>query len=132
LSFRDDAGSGDIIIKGERFEDSGLGNLAGFYDWLRTSSGQVIGVRTWLLDNPGVASVRALIANSSAIELHDKEVRCFFSTERHFDEAQSDDQEFGVHRIAISARGAVALTYDVGSLCEAELLSIKQRPWFST
>ena len=113
-----------IAIGGKRFKDSGLGDWVGFYDWLRTMSGVIVGVRTWLLDDPGVEEIRRQLGKNSAVQLCGKEVRVFFSDDREFDDSKSADQGFGIHKV-MSSDGLLALTYDLDFLTVEELAMLR-------
>src|SRR6185312_14857106 len=95
-----DVGDGDIYVGARKFVDSGLGVSIGFYDWLRGSDGQIVGARTWFLSNSGVEKFHARLASNSAIEWDEGNFMLFFSAKRKFVAHKSDDQEFGVHRLA--------------------------------
>lgn len=43
-----DLSGSEFVLGNEVFSDSGAGDWLGFYDWLRTKSGKVIGVRLWV------------------------------------------------------------------------------------
>jgi hypothetical protein len=121
-----DVGDGDIYVGARKFVDSGLGVSIGFYDWLRGSDGQIVGARTWFLSNSGVEKFHARLASNSAIEWDEGNFMLFFSAKRKFVAHKSDDQEFGVHRLAISSDGLLLLTYDVKLLSPDELSGIKR------
>jgi hypothetical protein len=121
-----DPGDGDIHVGGKAFVDAGLGKSIGFYDWLRRSSGEIIGVRTSFVRDSGVADFRHPLTSSPAIEWHQNELRLFFSTDREFDPKKSDDQELGIHRLAISSDGVALLTYDLQLLSPDEMSQISR------
>jgi hypothetical protein len=50
----------------------------------------------------------------------------FFSTDREFDPKKSDDQELGIHRLAISSDGVALLTYDLQLLSPDEMSQISR------
>lgn len=120
-----DVGDGDIRVGDRKFVDSGLGKSIGFYDWLRSSDGQIIGARTWFLRDSGVENFHVELASHSAIEWGEDNFRLFFLSDREFADDKSDDQEFGVHRLAISSDGLLLLTYDVNLLSPDEFSRIK-------
>jgi hypothetical protein len=120
-----DVGS-SVLLEGRTFVDSGLGDWIGFYDWLRTSQGELLGVRTWLTD-PQVQGIRGELSNNSAVELGDADVRVWFSEERSFDEAASGDQDLGTHRIMKFGEGEFALTFNIERLSESELQTLIER-----
>ena len=112
---------GDAFEHASRsYRDTGLGDFTGFYDWLRDPAGGVIGVRYL----PFEAS-RAVCDAVAAFPYVDVTADCsslavFFSTERAFDPASSGDQAFGGNRVFAAADGTYALTFDAGTLNDAE------------
>ncbi|APW41772.1 hypothetical protein [Rhodoferax saidenbachensis] len=98
----------ELHLNGEVFLDSGKGDWLGFYDWLRSTSGQVIGVRIWLdtkLPRPlfkcqGVELIKA-----------DQQLLIFFGQERQFDESSSGDQDFCSNQLFLS-KDRFALTFN--------------------
>src|SRR5262249_31761580 len=115
-----------ITLQGKVFVDSGLGDWIGFYDWLRTRDGKLLGVRTWL-EKMSADDLRRNLAGNSAVELGNGEVRVWFSEERGFDEAFSADQDLGTHRMMRAGSDEFALTFDVERLSESELQTLLER-----
>lgn len=82
--------------------DSGLGEWTGFYDWLRTDVGMLIGVRYWPFEQAEFL-LRA-VPEEGAIRLDQRgALLIFFSDQRRFAEHLSDDQAFEESRIFSSA-----------------------------
>ena len=50
-----------VSLLGKGFVDGGLGDWIGFYDWLRTRDGKLLGVRSWL-DGMGAEDLRRTLA----------------------------------------------------------------------
>jgi hypothetical protein len=103
-----------IALDGVRFEDSGLGDWLGFYDWLRTSGGDILGVRLWIdEDSPKIDAL------GNCMDVHitvDKShALVFFGAEREFDPAASNDQDFGGNRLFVGQSGYV-LTFNSPAL----------------
>ena len=88
--------------------DSGAGDWLGFYDWLRNSQGEVIGVQQWVDD----ASTFPFSTKFGGVEANVKHgvLRIFFGQSREVDEATSCDQDFGHNRLLLSGE-SVALTF---------------------
>ena len=99
----------EIELNGLRFEDSGLGDWLGFYDWLRTTSGNVIGVRLWLDEWNSHVDALGMCMNVSVPD-GKKQVLVHFGAERDFEPAASDDQDFGANRLFIGE--GYALTFN--------------------
>jgi hypothetical protein len=86
-------------------------DFVGFYDWLRDTSGRVIGVREtfsdgleWILDAmPHLAYVEKL-SRPAAVEI-------FFGIDRAYDPTESTDQDFLMNRVYVSESGGVAMTF---------------------
>ncbi|MDQ1813286.1 hypothetical protein RBA41_08215 [Massilia sp. CCM 9210] len=84
----------------------------GFYDWLRTSKGEVIGVRLQLdspldIDAERLNLLYSLDARNSADELY-----IFFGPQREFDAEMSDDADFGRNILYIGQLGSVAISFN--------------------
>lgn len=110
--------TGSVRLGGREFTDSGSGDWIGFYDWLRTSDGELLGVRTWLnIDDVGV---RQELAQHSSVEVVDAEIRVWFSGNRRYDESRSDDQDLGTHRLIRAESNEFAFTFDLDQLDEGE------------
>lgn len=98
------------FIAGEWFEDSGLGDWQGFYDWLVTPEGRVIGVRQWLDERSKYTAMLATclhvraVGNANALEI-------FFGETRQFDPELSSSQDFGGNKLLVGLN-ALALTFN--------------------
>lgn len=84
----------------------------GFYDWLRLSNGDVIGVRLQLdeplpIDDERFEMLRAVDPRNSTDELY-----LFFGIDREFVPALSDDADFGGNILYIGNLGSVALAFN--------------------
>jgi hypothetical protein len=112
---------GDTVsLNGESYVDCGLGHWVGFYDWLRDADGDIRGVRSWL-SGAGTEALRQELARNSAVELGEREVRIWLTEDRRFDERNSDDRDFGTHRIMRTSRHKLAVTFNVENLSGGEL-----------
>ena len=100
VRFLADLPESEIELDGERFQDTGLGDWIGFYDWLRPQAGEVIGVRLWPdIANDHLAGVRRCVGTESH---HDgRELSIFFGQDRAFHPALSGDQDFGGNRLFV-------------------------------
>jgi hypothetical protein len=122
---------GEVVTCGDkRFCDAGLGDWIGFYDWLRTADGRVIGLRSWI-ELSELRSLGALPAVNEALEFEEGCLHVWFSDLREFDEEKSDDQDLGTHRLMRSDDGVLALGVSTESLskndCD-ELCMHAERP----
>ena len=91
------------------FVDSGAGDWLGFYDWLRSPQGKVIGIQQWI-DEFSIFSLLKLYQGVEYDLVHSV-VRIFFGQAREVDEQHSCDQDFGSNRLLI-AGDSVALTFN--------------------
>lgn len=105
----------EIVLKGQRYEDSGLGDRLGFYDWLRSSDGDVVGIRRLWMDDEltkhkplleGLTACMNVAAPSGGPSLFVK-----FDGEWTVAPDLSDDQDFGSDRLFIGPAGFV-LTFN--------------------
>jgi hypothetical protein len=105
---------------GRRYRDAGFGDFTGFYDWLRRADGRVIGVRYLPFEaSRGVGDAVAALPYVE-VSADRSSLTIFFSADRAFEPAASGDQAFGGNRVFVTDDGAYALTFDAGSLDEAE------------
>ncbi len=96
-----------------RFVDAGLGDWLGFYDWLRSSDGAVIGVRLWLDEPNGhITDIERCLGVQWSPD--SRSLRVFFTSEIQFSESLSDDQDFGGNRLFIG-QGSFVLTFNTPS-----------------
>jgi hypothetical protein len=102
-----------VNLAGQSYFDSGIGDWIGFFDWLRESSGRIIGVRQWV-DEPS----KVLYSGQFfGVELDEKKrVLCaYFGSSREVDEVASCDQDFGNNRLLV-AGDSIALTFGTGAM----------------
>jgi demethylmenaquinone methyltransferase/2-methoxy-6-polyprenyl-1,4-benzoquinol methylase len=109
-----------LQIDGEAFEDAGLGDFIGFYDWLRTADGEVIGVRLWPLLGAESAALQAAgrCANVQASPVEGP-LSIYFGEARTIEPALSGDQDFGENRLFVGAHRFV-LTFNAPAPMAAE------------
>lgn len=104
--------AGITSIDGEDFMvDPSVPDWIGFYDWLRTSDGELIGVR--LQPDEGTldeATLNFLIALDKQNSVDD--LRIFFAAKREFDPVLSDDCDFGGNTLLRSTAGSLALAFN--------------------
>lgn len=104
--------AGLISLDGEDFMvDPSVPDWIGFYDWLRTSEGQVIGVR--LRPDEGTldeATLNFLIALDEQNSVDD--LRIFFADGHEFDPLLSGDGDFGGNKLMRGTAGSLALAFN--------------------
>lgn len=90
------------------YVDSGAGDWLGFYDWLRSCQGKVMGVQQWIDD----ASAFPFPTKLEGVDADCKRgvLRIYFGHSRDVDEANSCDQDFGHNRLLVAGE-SVALTF---------------------
>jgi hypothetical protein len=105
-----DASGPELVLGGEVFKDSGAGDWLGFYDWLRTKTGKIIGIRLWVDEVSRHLRAAAVCVNVVA------NTECFpfvvyLGDEREFADENSCDQDFGSNMLLLSS-GKFALTFN--------------------
>ena len=97
-----------IRIGEAHYLDSGAGDWLGFYDWLRNSRGEVIGVQQWIDETPTFP----FSTQFEGVESNSKHgvLRIFFGQSREVDEAKSCNQDFGHNRL-LTTGDSIALTF---------------------
>src|SRR5947208_10883942 len=80
------------------FVDLLLGDWTGFYDWLRTDGGAIVGVRYWPFEKTEFL-LRTVARRSGIVEDTRGALLVFFGGEREFNEELSDDQAFEESRV---------------------------------
>jgi len=85
----------------------------GFYDWLRTTNGKVIGVR-WIFWS-SEQQYNALLPKHDYIESEDMgdSLLFYFLDQRDFDPMRSADQDFDENKIFCAEDGTYAITFGV-------------------
>jgi len=101
-----------IEIAGTTFRDSGAGDWLGFYDWLRTSDNEVIGVRQYVDPDPKVdQTLLELARDDVVVDKKTRSVEIFFSNRRDYQDQGSHDQDFGDNRLFLADDGSILLTF---------------------
>jgi len=107
------------------YEDVGLGDWTGFYDWLRRGDGEVVGVRYWpatrnesLFDSAqSLAYVK--IGTAGSLEIR-------FVPSDAVDAMRSADQEFLYDAVFRAPNGEWAIAFDTTALRESDLQRLRQ------
>jgi hypothetical protein len=92
----------------------------GFYDWLRSFAGEVVGVRLTLHEDR-LAYQSALPPREYVRRVHDGIVEIMLVEDLPVDEDESVDQEFVASRIYRAADGSIAMLFDTGALSVEQL-----------
>ena len=105
-----DVSGSELMLGGEVFKDSGAGDWLGFYDWLRTRTGKIIGVRLWVdevnRDLRAAAGCVNVVGNAECFPFV-----IYLGDEREFADENSGDQDFGSNLLLLSS-GKFALTFN--------------------
>lgn len=100
----------ELALGEDLFRDAGVGDWLGFYDWLRTRSGEVIGVRLWVDEANeqlrAAGSCAGVVAGRDCFPL-----AIYFGESREFEDELSCDQDFGSNMLLVSAN-AFAMTFN--------------------
>jgi hypothetical protein len=110
-------------FSGDQYDDVGLGIHNGFYDFLRSPSGVILGVR--YLPSPDAEGLLTEVPTGGFLRFaNDGQMRVlliFWGEEQDFDSETSSDQYFGdnaIYRGKESGRLAIAFAIDVLSSAE--------------
>jgi hypothetical protein len=101
-----------FVCQGARYTDQGYGDFTGFYDWLRTPRGLVIGVRYYPVQE--VEFLCKLAAHLSYVEIDPKTriVTLYFSEDRGVEPSLSADQDFGDNQVYKSDAGEYGISFN--------------------
>lgn len=118
---------GSVELDLERYVDIGEGDWTGFYDWLRSPTGAILGVRYWPFE--GTAFLCQALAGLPyvVVDQERRGLEVYFSSDRDFDPQNSGDQEFGDNRVFQSEPGEYALSFATRAIEETELSALRVR-----
>ena len=100
----------------------------GHYDWLRSSSRQILGVRYWPFDDSiHSRAVQQLKSKCQSldytfVEANFRYLSILFSTSVDIEEAISNDQDMGENGIYLADGGRIALCFEVDTSLESHFL----------
>jgi len=106
----------------DEYEDN---DYSGFYDWMRNSLGEIIGLRYTRLDGFEPIIITALKKLPYLNFTHEKIIEIYFNPNRNYVEDNSNDQDIGVCKIYVSANQTYAILLDILYLTPDEFSSIK-------
>lgn len=110
--------------EGNNFRDSGFGDWTEFYDWLRDSAGNILGVRYWLRSDTEFLTEYAKGKEYIQAE-SPRQIEIYFSERRGADAELSCDQDFLYDAIFRSDNGDYAIAFGMGGLSESDLRSLE-------
>jgi len=130
LATRTEDSPGQIVLGSSSFSEipaEGKGGLfLGFYDWLRTPGGSVVGLDLTFHD--GREAVQRVLREAGVGMWLTRDVlRVVFDGSVEIDEAASVDQEFSVSRCYVGPEGQVALLFDASELTEDDCYELTSR-----
>jgi hypothetical protein len=118
-----------FVSNGKCYRDSGFGEFTEFYDWLRNSHDEVLGVRYNLCEDTeflfGYAQRRDYMLSKELGRW--KYVEIYFSEEWDVDPLRSCDQGFVYDPVFRSDDGEIAIAFDTGWLSDSELQTLERR-----
>jgi hypothetical protein len=127
IPIQKDAVTFDVL--GDHFEDVGLGYHNGFYDFLRSRTGAVIGTRFLPCADAEVA-LKAVAESEGISRAKDGKLPLlliFWGPHRDFDPEAPCDQSFGNNYIYRSKQsGKLAIGFSIDVLTPEERVSVKQ------
>lgn len=99
-----------------------LENDNGFYDWLRSAEGDVIGVRWFPYENDALKKCASYIKDLKNITINEDflEISIQFFEPRSINESRSRDQDFLENNIYISKLGRCAISFSINNLSDKE------------
>lgn len=105
----------EVTIENDRFHRIEGDDFHGFYDWLRTPNGKIMGVRYFLFDDyeyiadkiKGLSYVCVDESTSGG-----RNILIFFGNDHNFDEELSCDQLFAGDYVFKSERGFFAFSFE--------------------
>ena len=113
---------------GKCYRDCGFGEFTEFYDWLRNSRDEVLGVRYYLCSDTdflfGYAQNRDYVLSVDRGTF--RYIEIYFSHQRDVDQHRSGDQGFVYDPVFRSEDGEIAIAFDMGWLSESELLTLER------
>jgi hypothetical protein len=113
-----------FVSDGRSYHDAGFGDWTEFYDWLRDSEGNVLGVRYWLrADTEFLAEYSRGMSYVQATP--SRHIEIYFSEVRKADPQCSCDQDFLYDAIFCSEDGEYAIAFGTGGLSESDLRSLE-------
>lgn len=89
----------------------------GFIDWLRLSTGKIIGVTWSAFDELDSEFVKQRVPDLTCIEFdHMNNLYIYFGDEKYFNKERSIDQDFGENNFYVSDTGYYAMSFTTFSL----------------
>jgi hypothetical protein len=114
-----------FVVNGKEYRDVGLGEWTGFYDWLRGSNGNLLGVRYWL--DSSTNFLEAYTRNLAYVSIDPSRcIEVFFSDQRTFEPKLSCDQAFLYDALFRSGDGEYAIAFGAEELSGADFETLEK------
>lgn len=118
-----------LVSNGKCYRDCGFGEFTEFYDWLRDSDDELLGVRYNLCEDTeflfDYAQRRDYMLSKEAG--HWKYLEIYFSEKWDVDPLRSSDQGFVYDPVFRSDDNEIAIAFDMGWLGKSERQSLERR-----
>ena len=101
-----------FVCQGARYIDQGYGDFTGFYDWLRTAGGLVIGVRYYPVQEVEFLCTLTEPLPYVEIDPQTRILTLYFSEDRGVEPSISADQDFGDNKVYKSETGEYGLSFN--------------------
>jgi hypothetical protein len=115
---------GSFTGNGKYYGPLGFGHSTGFYDWLRDSTSNLVGVRYWPFEDTQfllqeVAHLRYVKVAAGRLEI-------YFHSSDQIDQENSADQDFLYCELFRSDERCYAIAFGLENLNESELASLEK------
>jgi hypothetical protein len=113
-----------FVVGNNRYVDAAFGDWTGFYDWLRSADGNLLGVR--YTPSEGTEFLVEYMSKLSYVNADPSgHIEIYFSEERVIDAKLSCDQEFLYDAVFRSDDGDYAIGFGIEELNETDLNSLQ-------
>jgi hypothetical protein len=111
-----------LSVDGHAYQPTGP-EWSGFYDWLRSGDGTVLGVRYHSTEETQFLLEEAKRLNYASVGVHGD--LCIFFGENHaFDPAQSEDQDFAYDQIFVASVMGSAICFSTDNLSAEQVAAV--------
>jgi hypothetical protein len=103
-----------IEVFGALYRDTGYGDFTGFYDWLRSPEGVVIGLRWWPFGDLGFVLETLRGREYASLDPAEEYVDIWFGSERVSIPEEPKEQDFVGNKVLVSDSGDYVLSFHAG------------------
>jgi hypothetical protein len=111
-----------LAVEGHAYRPTGP-EWSGFYDWLRSEEGTVLGVRYHSTEDTAFLLEEARRLSYASVGQHG-DVCIFFGENRAFDPEQSADQDFAYDQVFVATGMGSAICFSTENLSDDQVASI--------